>query len=187
MFVVRHEKRPIEDPTFHVSLTEDGLSDAANVVCAKLQSHGITKVYASPFRRVLQTVQPFLSTSGLKAHVDWALYEHPEPNPEPVTAIPDDFTSHFSIESTYEPHVRGDDIAACNDSFDAVHARVRGLVRRLAESHGEISDEVLLLATHQTSVHSLLHQQSGIPMECLNVPMGTVVELKWRDIIKYGE
>ena len=43
MFVVRHEKRPIEDPTFHVSLTEDGLRDAADVVRATLQSHGITK------------------------------------------------------------------------------------------------------------------------------------------------
>ena len=141
-------------------------------------------MYASPFRRVLQTVQPFLSASGLKAHVDWALYEHPEPNPEPVTSIPDDFRDTFSIESSYEPHVGGEDIAGCNDDFEAVHARVRGLVRRLAESHGESCDEVLLLATHQTSVHSLLHQQSGIPMECLNVPMGTVVELRWREIIK---
>ena len=43
MFVVRHEKRPIEDPTFHVSLTEDGLRDAADVVRSTLQSHGITK------------------------------------------------------------------------------------------------------------------------------------------------
>lgn len=181
MFVVRHEKRPVEDPTFHVSLTEGGLSDAANKVAATLHSHGITKVYASPFRRVLQTVQPFLSAAGLKAHVDWALYEHPEPNAEPITAIPEDFHADFAIEPSYEPHVGGDGIAGCNDSLDAVHARIRGLVRRLAESHGD--GDVLLLATHQTSVHSLLHQQSGIPMDCFNVPMGTVVELRWRDIV----
>lgn len=185
MFVVRHEKRPVEDPTFHVSLTEDGLSDASNVVAAKLQSHGITKVYASPFRRVLQTVQPFLSSAGLRAHVDWALYEHPEPNPEPVVAIPDDFHADFAIETNYEPHLGGNDIARCNGSFEAVHKRVRGLVQRLAESHGD--GDVLLLATHQTSVHSLLHQQTGIPMDCFNVPMGTIVELRWRDILNRGE
>ena len=54
MFVVRHEKRPIEDPTFHVSLTEDGLRDAADVVRATLQSHGITKA-----RSVLASIHSF--------------------------------------------------------------------------------------------------------------------------------
>ena len=185
MFVVRHEKRPVDDPTFDISLTEEGLADAANVVAPLLKKHGITKVYASPFRRVLQTVHPFTSAAGLKVHVDWALYEHPEPNPAPVTALPEDFHDIFAIEPDYTPHVGGADIARVNDSFDAVHVRVRGLVRRLAESHGQ--GDVLLLATHQTSVHSLLHQMSGIPMDCFNVPMGTVLELNWRNIVSFGE
>ena len=30
MYVVRHEKRPVEDPSFFVSLTEEGLSDSAD-------------------------------------------------------------------------------------------------------------------------------------------------------------
>ena len=107
MYVVRHEKRPVEDPSFFVSLTEEGLSDSADAVRAKLLAANITKVYASPFRRVLQTVHPFLSESGLKANVDWALYEHPEPNPEPITALPDDFHALFPIEKTYEPFVPG--------------------------------------------------------------------------------
>jgi hypothetical protein len=45
----------------------------------------------------------------------------------------------------------------------------RGLVTRLAGAHGE--GDVVLLAAHQTTVHSLLHQASGIPMACINVPM----------------
>jgi broad specificity phosphatase PhoE len=185
MYVVRHEKRPVEDPSFFVSLTEEGLSDSADAVRAKLLAANITKVYASPFRRVLQTVHPFLSESGLKAHVDWALYEHPEPNPEPITALPDDFHALFPIEKTYEPFVPGPAIAARNRDFDDVHARIREFVRKLSETHGE--GDVLLLATHQTSVHSLLHQQSGIPMDCLNVPMGTVLELDWRAIVARGD
>ena len=185
MYVVRHEKRPVEDPSFFVSLTEEGLSDSADAVRAKLLAANITKVYASPFRRVLQTVHPFLSESGLKANVDWALYEHPEPNPEPITALPDDFHALFPIEKTYEPSVPGPAIAARNRDFDDVHTRIREFVRKLSETHGE--GDILLLATHQTSVHSLLHQQSGIPMDCLNVPMGTVLELDWRAIVARGE
>ena len=182
--MVRHEKRPVEDPSFHVSLTEEGMRDAAGSVHDALVAAGVTKVVTSPFRRVLQTVQPFLESAKLKAHVDWALYEHPEPNPEPVVALPEYFARDFAVEDAYEPCIRGEEIAVNNQSFDDVHARVRALVATLGETHGE--GDVLLLATHQTSVHSMLHQQSGIPMDCLNVPMGTVLELDWRAIVRSG-
>jgi len=80
--------------------------------------------------------------------------------------------------------VGGEGIEDCNASESDVHARTRGLVTRLAGAHGE--GDVLLLAAHQTTVHSLLHQASGIPMACLNVPMGSLLELRWRDVVEYG-
>ena len=41
------------------------------------------------------------------AHVDWALYEHPEPNHAPVTALPESFHSDFPIEHEYQPFLNG--------------------------------------------------------------------------------
>jgi len=198
IFVVRHEKRPITDPSFNVSLTDEGLADAAELLLPQLQKVGFTKVYTSPFRRVLQTVQPYLAASGLRAHVDWALYEHPEPNPAPVMAIPESFHAHFAIEHGYSPFLGGEGIEGCNAEMEDVHVRTRGLVARLVEDHGGDGGSgngnggggghVLLLATHQSVVHSLLHQSSGgaIPMELLNVPMGALVELRWREVINFG-
>jgi len=104
IFVVRHEKRPLTDPSFDVSLTDEGLTDAAQLLLPQLQQVGFTKVFASPFRRVLQTIQPYLSASGLRAHVDWALYEHPEPN----NAGPSSIYSFFSFTCCNKPPV-----AAC--------------------------------------------------------------------------
>ena len=180
MYVVRHEKRPVEDPSFFVSLTEEGLSDSADAVRARLLAANITKVYASPFRRVLQTVHPFLSESGLKANVDWALYEHPEPNPEPITALPDDFHALFPIEKTYERAVvPGPARAARNRDFDDVHTRIVSRVRPHAlgdarrgrhPPSGHTSDlRALAVASAERHTDGLL-----------NVPMGTVLELDWR-------
>jgi hypothetical protein len=67
VFVVRHEKRPPEDATFLVSLTDAGAADAASSLLPQLQEAGITKVITSPFLRVLQTVAPYLASAGLKA------------------------------------------------------------------------------------------------------------------------
>ena len=62
-----------------------GMADAA-ILAGKLKEVGVTHVYSSPFRRVLQTATPFLEESGLRARVDWALYEHPDPHGGAVQA-----------------------------------------------------------------------------------------------------
>ena len=116
-----------------------------------------------------------------------------------MTAIPESFHAHFAIEPGYSPYLGGEGIEGCNAEMEDVHSRTRGLVERLVEVHGGGdggggdggggNGHVLLLATHQSVVHSLLHQSSGgaIPMEFLNVPMGALVELRWREVLNYGK
>lgn len=187
MYVIRHEKRPPEDPTFFVSLTPEGMADAESVVCETLDEIGVTAIYASPFKRVLQTVQPYHSGSefmqaagGIK--VDWSLYEHPEPNPTPVSTIPDEFLEEFDIDGSYKSYIDPTKAHSMNHSVEDVQQRLQNFVEFLSKLHED--GEVVLLATHQTSVHALLSMASGIPMDCFDVPMGKVIELDWHGVIK---
>jgi len=237
VFVLRHEKRDPTDPRFFTHLTEEGMMDAAKTVSDNLHDLGITKIYASPFLRVLQTVEPFARRKGLLVRVDYSLYEHPEPNDEPVTALPAEFYERFPIDAAFastldgkriggafytlvpiRPRRRGErrslrtlpgvslrpslafnprhrrlstptdafelhpDIAlygmtltAHNADAAALRRRLQAFLKWVVENHG--ADERVLLATHQTSCHELMHLQSGVEIETLDVAMGSVFEL----------
>ena len=185
MYVIRHEKRPVDDPTFDVSLTAEGLQDAEEAVLDELNELGVNAVYSSPYRRVLQTVQPYLEQVhvGMGACVEWCLSEHPEPNDTPPTEIPDEFYEEFHIEETYTPFMTAEKAHRLNGDIEQVQSRLCDFVELLSRTHDD--GDVVLLATHQTSVHALLSMASGIPIDCMDVPMGKVVELDWHGVLKY--
>ena len=185
IYVLRHEKRPVDDPTFDVSLTDEGLEDAEELVCEELNELGVNAVYSSPYKRVLQTVEPYLDQVhvGMGACVEWCLSEHPEPNDTPPTEIPDEWHDEFSIESTHVPLMTAEEAHAKNRTIEQVFNRLADFVELLSKVHDE--GDVVLLATHQTSVHALLSMASGIPVDCMDVPMGKMVELDWHGVIKY--
>ena len=185
IYVIRHEKRPVDDPTFDVSLTDEGLAAAEEDVVDELNEIGVNMVYSSPYRRVLQTVQPYVDQMhvGCQTCVEWCLSEHPEPNAVPPTEIPDEYYELFDIEETYVPFMTPEKAHASNFDIEAVQDRLADFVELLSKTHDE--GDVVLLATHQTSAHALLSMASGIPIDCLDVPMGKVVELDWHGVLKY--
>ena len=78
------------------------------------------------------------------------------------------------------------DLPALNGTIGDVHTRTSNFLKYVAEQHrcsGKI-DEVVLLASHQTTVHSLLHQCNSIPMEELNFEQGDVAELQWKNVVQ---
>lgn len=185
IYVMRHEKRPEDDPTFDVSLTDEGLTAAENDVSERLNDIGVNAVYSSPYRRVLQTVQPYIEEMdvGVKTRVDWCLSEHPEPNDVPPTEIPVEFYEEFDIDMTYKSFMTAEEAHANNFTVRQVESRLAAFVELLSKVHGK--GDVVLLATHQTSVHALLSMASGIPLDCFGVPMGRIVELDWHGVLKY--
>ncbi len=62
VFVVRHEKRKRSNATFLSPLLPEGMVDAAGILMHRIREIQPTHIYASPFLRVLQTVQPYVAT-----------------------------------------------------------------------------------------------------------------------------
>jgi 2,3-bisphosphoglycerate-dependent phosphoglycerate mutase len=72
IYIVRHAKA--DGQPFHASLTLDGEEQAQNLV-SFLEKYPIEAIYSSPYKRALQTIQPFSERKELPIHEDDRLGE----------------------------------------------------------------------------------------------------------------
>ena len=74
LYFLRHEKRDIGDARFYSPLLTDGLRDANNLKPV-LNKLNINLIFASPFKRVLQTIKPYCDMRNMKVNIEYSLYE----------------------------------------------------------------------------------------------------------------
>ena len=74
IYALRHEKRN-KSPTFDTDLTQDGFNNA-NELCDVLESLNIDEIYCSPFKRIIQTIEPYLKKFNKKVNIEYSLYEY---------------------------------------------------------------------------------------------------------------
>lgn len=74
LYLLRHEKRSLRNPTFHSPLLPDGLRDADKLKYL-LDDLKIDEIYSSPFIRVLQTVKPYCNMKKMKVNIEYSIYE----------------------------------------------------------------------------------------------------------------
>ncbi len=190
LFVLRHEKRQHDDPTFWSPLTAEGMRDAMYNVAPQLQTDiRPTHIYTSPLLRCLQTVSPYCAvhrnTQVLRCEP--ALYERVRSVPDPLTPSertfdPSSFRDeHLGrrpaydylqpyIDSSYAPVVPMDDIR-WGETIEDVCERVTRFVSHVCSAHAHTDDRVLLV-THRSVVNVL----RGEPADAA-FPMGGITEL----------
>jgi 2,3-bisphosphoglycerate-dependent phosphoglycerate mutase len=74
LYLLRHEKRAIDNPSFYSPLLELGLIDADKLKHI-LNDLNINLIFSSPFKRVLQTIKPYCDMKNLNVNIEYSLYE----------------------------------------------------------------------------------------------------------------
>ena len=74
LYLLRHEKRAIDNPSFYSPLLENGLIDA-NKLKFILNDLNINLIFSSPFKRVLQTIKPYCDMKKMNVNIEYSLYE----------------------------------------------------------------------------------------------------------------
>jgi 2,3-bisphosphoglycerate-dependent phosphoglycerate mutase len=72
IYIVRHAKA-VGQP-FHAPLTQEG-EEQARCLVSFLEKYPVEIIYSSPFKRTLQTIQPFAERKGISIHKDDRLGE----------------------------------------------------------------------------------------------------------------
>ena len=207
MWVLRHAERGA-GCGFAEPLTAAGRAQAAGAVREALSRvPRLQAVYSSPFRRCLETAEPFVAERGLLTRVDYSLCEHPDPpgeGPAP-RALPAEWEQEFSLDAGYCSVFPAEALALTgNVSGAQLRQRVLPFLREMATRHAEGEDvgggegeaqrgesdrPSILFVTHQSVCHQLIGLDCGLDVraldagyqgqpEAMDFPVGGLAELK---------
>ena len=157
IYVLRHEKR-FSNPTFNTSLTNRGLHDAKKLALI-LQKYTITDIYTSPFKRIIQTVEPYLLKTGFKINIDYSLNEslyEGEVHESDIRPIQKNMYGYKYINLDYSPVINYTDLKF-PELYNDVKKRTNTLLDVLITKN---ENKNILLVTHMTCVNSLLGRNS---------------------------
>ena len=128
-------------PAAESPLTEQGAADAS-LLAETLRSHGIDAVYASPYTRAIQSIEPFARLANLPITIDERLREHAM-SPQPL----EDWLEHTRRALSDIDHRVGD-----GDSLRETQTRA---LTALADIVGR-DHSVPVVATHGLLLSSVL-------------------------------
>ena len=75
LFILRHEERLAHDFLFNSELTSNGKNNAKTSLFNHLSNYNFDYIYCSPFKRVLQTIEPYILDKKYKIKKDFGIGE----------------------------------------------------------------------------------------------------------------
>ena len=152
LFLLRHEKRPLNDPGFFTKLTHQGLDDTKKIT-EELKDKNIQIIFCSPFLRTIQTIQDFSINNNLMINIENSLYESSQ-------GINFTNVSNYSFEDlnndeyclkninyNYQGYLKIDD-SSLPDTFEKVEKRIDNFINFLIEKYSN-KDINILICSHQ--------------------------------------
>ena len=150
LFLLRHEKRPLDNPEFFTKLTEQGLEDTTNIT-KKLYDKNINIDFCSPFIRTIQTIQDYVINNNLQINIENSLYESLQTDNfkniqnYSLNDINLNDYNFKNINNEYKSLLDIDEISF-PDTFDKVKNRVDNFISFLFDNY---QDKNILLCSHQ--------------------------------------
>ena len=156
IYILRHEKR-FGKPSFETSLTERGSNDAKKLV-KYLENLDIDVIYCSPFKRIIQTIEPYLISSNKKVNIDYSLYEFissKDFSQNDVRQIDGSIYGYDYINLEYNTVTPVDKIVY-PESKEFLNERLNNFFENIDRE----SKKNILLVTHMSPIHAILKSQN---------------------------
>ena len=157
IFVLRHERRG-SDHSFDVSLNEEGLMRRHNLKNDS-ENIGITKVFSSPYKRTIQTVEPFPESKNMKINLEYSLYESltDDLDGSNIRDIDQNIYCYNRVNHNYQSFLKKDELNY-GELYDDIKDRTRNYLEWIKDND-ELKNDNILLVTHMTTLNSILNRQ----------------------------
>tara|TARA_Y100000813_G_C24159186_1_gene351244 strand:+ start:508 stop:1074 length:567 start_codon:yes stop_codon:yes gene_type:complete len=155
IFILRHEKR-FRDHTFFTGLTEEGIQDA-NCLKNMLLEYKFDEIYSSPYKRTLQTIEPYLYETKKKAKIEYSLNEaltYDNDNSNIKDIIKDDIYGKELIDINYKSYLSMNKLIYPESSDNLIN-RSSSFLEHIKEKYDN-SNKNILLVSHMSTLNGLL-------------------------------
>ena len=156
VYFLRHEQRPMDDPSFYTNLTVEGLYNAKNLASV-LKKNNITKIYCSPFIRCLQTIHPYVKQTKIKVNIDWGIQEsfhHYIFSKHNYTELSKDELEFYNYNKDYKSSMKPN-VLKYQETLQSIYDRVLNFFVKI-KLDDKNSDENILICTHMGIINMLL-------------------------------
>lgn len=155
IFILRHEKR-FRDHTFFTSLTDEGIEDA-NFLKNKLLEYKFDEIYSSPYKRTLQTIEPYLCEAKKKAKIEYSLnealtYDNDNSNIKDVNK--DDIYGKELIDFNYNSYLSINKLNFPESPEDLIN-RSSNFLTHIKEKYDNSAKNILIVS-HMSTLNGLL-------------------------------
>ena len=182
LYLLRHEARSVDDPTFYSALTPHGKQAARNLIGSLSEIEPIRYIYTSPFLRCIQTIAPFAHKRGHCLRRDFALYERVHTT-DPATAVqfnpanfridfPTDHPLHALLDPRYASSI-GIDALEWEETAQDVCRRGDAFVDHIRPLLELDDDAAILVVSHLSVINAIRGLPDDTPL-----PMGELIQVR---------
>ena len=168
IYLLRHEKR-FDNRNFNTDLTSDGMKNADNLVTI-LEGLDLDHIFVSPYKRVIQTIEPYLKKTNKKVNPEYGIYEslHLDDSNVNIRDINDDLYGYEYMNKDYKQCVNKKDLNH-GESYLDIKNRSGKLIKNLISDNNFINNNILLVC-HLSVINAILDTD-----ECSDFDMGKLV------------
>ena len=162
IYLLRHEKRYLDSNNFDVDLTPDGFK-CSKKLADILEELNIDIVYSSPYKRVIQTIEPYLIKSNKKINIEYGLYESltNDTDESNIRKINTDLYGYNYINKYYKSFIDINYLEP-GENYEEIKFRSRNFVRNL-QSNDFLINKNILIVTHMSIINGILDRKEDAP------------------------
>ena len=156
IYLLRHEKR-FNSRFFDTDLTHEGKEDAKKLV-TKLEELNLDHIFISPYKRVIQTIEPYLKKSNLMVNPDYGIYEslHLDETDINIREIDDKLYGYQYMNTNYIPSVSKNSLKI-GESYSDIKKRCQVFLKNLLDNKKLVGKNILIVC-HLSVINAILNR-----------------------------
>lgn len=159
LYLLRHEERSLDDISFYSPLLDHG-KDCANKLKYTLKNHNISVIFCSPFKRTMQTIEPFCNMTDLKVNIEYSLYEKLDNHIDQITKMNllETDEEYYLINKDYQSFLNYEDLDLEDDGFNRTTNFLQEIIKKY-----KYTNENILFVTHSAIIKYIVNNSSFKP------------------------